>query len=283
MAVLLQVIIGEISNRWSNATTRPTAAGVSMAHIHARAVARGFSGVFSWAWTCEPAAGDLGCVGRDELAAGLRAGAAPPRSRAVDRGSLSAFLPSFGAGGAGGARAAAAAAPSVSRLPGNQEEPASPAWPTASPWIGANASSSSVSSAGYVCGCGSNRPPDRHYACSQQALWGKCQESWMGEGHCLGWCHNCARPHSRAAARARYERNGGGAGAGLTRPTPLSLTLAVMVTLGLGVTAGLAVALGIGIMRTLIVRQDECVLPRGDHAGTGGIRLPLRVGLGVSD
>ena len=84
------VLIGEISNRWierpSGGDASPTASE-TMASLHRDARAHGYAGVFSWAYTCLTR-GDGGCVSRQGLAEGLRAGAEtaarpplPPYSR----------------------------------------------------------------------------------------------------------------------------------------------------------------------------------------------------------
>merc|ERR1712185_544387 len=51
-----------------------------MATLHAQAVSLGYSGIFSWAFTCDYRH-DRACVSRDELAAGLQAGAAALTAR----------------------------------------------------------------------------------------------------------------------------------------------------------------------------------------------------------
>ena len=70
------VLLGEVSSRWddAHASAAPTTTRRSMASLHAEAVSLGYAGIFGWSFTCD-FRHDRGCVGRDELAAGLRAGA----------------------------------------------------------------------------------------------------------------------------------------------------------------------------------------------------------------
>ena len=142
-----------------------TLSSPSQAQIHAAARARGYAGVLSWAWTCLPNV-DSACVSHDELARGLRAAAAStgPAAgplRGETRGARSAeWLPLFSF--------------SEERAALEQQR-------------------ARVTQKNYVCSCGSNRSPDSRYTCSEQAMWGKCEESWM-KSHCLGWCHNCGQP-----------------------------------------------------------------------------------------
>eukprot|EP00965_Chrysotila_dentata_P229906 6197475-Pleurochrysis_carterae.AAC.3 len=42
-----------------------------------------------------------------------------------------------------------------------------------------------------VCECADNAPPPGEWTCEQQALFGKCNESWMAPPVCMGWCHQC--------------------------------------------------------------------------------------------
>ena len=73
------IIIGETSIRWDETRSNggaPTAAGLTMADLHARALQQGYAGIFSWAYTCTNL--DAGCVGHDALAEGLRAAAQRP-------------------------------------------------------------------------------------------------------------------------------------------------------------------------------------------------------------
>ena len=76
------VILGEVSSRWdvANRGAEPTSARHSTASLHAQAVELGYAGIFSWAFTCDFRT-DNACVSREELAAGLRAGAAALAAR----------------------------------------------------------------------------------------------------------------------------------------------------------------------------------------------------------
>ncbi|KAL3906302.1 MAG: hypothetical protein SGPRY_010600 [Prymnesium sp.] len=73
------VIIGEISNRWivqpasemADATAEHSELGTTMADLYASALARGYAGIFGWAYNCDPKHDD-GCVGRESLAHALR-------------------------------------------------------------------------------------------------------------------------------------------------------------------------------------------------------------------
>ena len=40
------------------------------------------------------------------------------------------------------------------------------------------------------CQSCTDQPPDTHYNCSQQSLFGKCSESWM-QGYCCRTCFGC--------------------------------------------------------------------------------------------
>ena len=76
------IIIGEISNRWveiPNGKPAKNTSRESMAGLHRGARQRGFSGVFSWAYTCLTRY-DGGCVNRAALAEGLEAAAADAKS-----------------------------------------------------------------------------------------------------------------------------------------------------------------------------------------------------------
>jgi len=241
------VLIGEISNRWSNSSSHPTAAGVSMADVHAHARAHGYAGVISWAWTCMPHL-DAGCVSREHLAAGLRA-AAPPRvsvpravldalhvfpaflSRSSERGEIRG---AFGRALGGGAGMAGGVAGGTGDVQGSQQQ------------------QQHRRLRDYVCSCGSNRSPDRRYLCSEQAMWGKCEASWMKRGHCLGWCHNCAArtpergPHRPEATPPHGPVN-----------PHLSVALTVVVALGLAGAATLYLTIAFGIAGTKRGRPSE--------------------------
>ena len=213
------ILIGEVSNRWSNASV-PSAASIGMASIHANAKERGYVGVLSWAWTCIPHL-DNACVGREELAAGLRAAAPQHDRRPVTRGVLASLLPAFALGG-------------------------ERTWPVSvSKWPNAQGINTS---AGFVCSCGSNRPPDSRYPCSEQAMWGKCEESWMATGYCLGWCHNCAQPVPVSGLSAPGRKPH-------AWRAHLNLLLTLAVALALVVTLALTVALTVGVVGTLKRRR----------------------------
>jgi mannan endo-1,4-beta-mannosidase len=207
------VVIGEISNRWSDSAKPGATAAVSMGEIHSAARAFGYAGVFSWAWTCVPRV-DSACISRDEVAVGLRAAAAvsPLRPRVPwdPRGPLPFLRPGE----------AAELAQQQARL--NQKN--------------------------YVCACGSNRSPDSRYSCSEQAMWGKCEATWM-ERHCLGWCHNCNQPLEGAqptpGAPVAVKRGWRVVAPDITLGLALALALALALILGLTLTLGFTLTLNL--------------------------------------
>lgn len=86
------LLVGEISSRWQLARSRiePTAA-TSMAEVGAAARARGYAGIFAWAYTCDPTT-DRGCISRAEIASGLQAAAGFASAAAAERAAFPAGL-----------------------------------------------------------------------------------------------------------------------------------------------------------------------------------------------
>ena len=194
------LLIGEISTRWDESKApqpKSTHVTMRMSDVYLGAKRRGFAGVFGWAFTCSQA--DTGCLGHEELGAGLRA---------IRHANPLTPPP---------------AAPPLA------PPPQTPPPPFEAPRSAANVRADEAAAAHQlrksVCGRLPNAPPMAPYArirnmrscdcangtdasvggfsCLKQAQWGKCSSVEEVARVCSAWCSNCGGAPSQTSLPER--------------------------------------------------------------------------------